>query len=146
MTGGGVRWISTGRGMGSRRGAEGEKAAGGARGERIEVAPRGCGARRGSEHRGVAGGVEDQRAARLVRHVRNHTSFTGVASFPLFAPLHGADPRRHAVRKQAGVEPEGRAFFFSHELKLPEMYFSGLHQFHNGKRAKPPCGMEKVRN
>jgi len=77
MTEGEVRWISTGRGMGSRRGAEGEKAAGGARGERIEV----------------AGGVEDQRAARLVRHVRNRTSLAGVASFPLSAPLHGADPR-----------------------------------------------------
>jgi len=75
------------------RGAEGEKAAGGARGEHIEVAPRGFGARWGSEHRGVAGGVEDQRAARLVRHVRNRTSLAGVASFPLSAPLHGADPR-----------------------------------------------------
>jgi hypothetical protein len=99
-----VRWISTGRGMGSRRGAEGEKAAGGAGGERVEVAPRGCGARRGSEHRGVAGGVEDQRAARLVRHGLTCTSLAGV-SFPLFAPFHGAAlysagptrrPRHHA--------------------------------------------------
>ena len=53
---------------------------------------------------------------------------------------------RHAVRKQAGVEPERYAFFFFHELKLPEVYFSGLHLLHNGKRAKPLCGMVKVRN
>ena len=65
-----ARWISTGRGRGSRRGAEGEEAAGGAGGERVEVAPRGSGARRRREQRGVAGGVENQRAARLVRHGR----------------------------------------------------------------------------
>ena len=102
MTEGEVRWISTGRGMGSRRGAEGEKAAGGARGERIEVAPRGCGARRGSEHRGVAGGVEDQRAARLVRHVRNRTSLVGVASFPLSAPFMEQTCGEKASRGRTG--------------------------------------------
>jgi hypothetical protein len=90
MTEGEVRWISTGRGMGSRRGAEGEKAAGGAGGERVEVAPRGCGARRGSEHRSVAGGVEDQRAARLVRHGLTRTSLAGVTLLSSVCPLRGA--------------------------------------------------------
>jgi hypothetical protein len=69
-----VRWISTGRGRGGRRGAEGEEAAGGAGGERVEVAPRGSGGGpRRREQRGVAGGVENQRAARLVRHGRART-------------------------------------------------------------------------
>ena len=41
---------------------------------------------------------------------------------------------------------ERGVFFFSHELKLPQMYFSGLHPFHNGKIAKPLWGMVKLQN
>ena len=39
-----------------------------------------------------------------------------------------------------------RRLLFFHELKLPKMYFSGLHQSHNDKQAKLLCGMIKVRN
>ena len=35
-----------------------------------------------------------------------------------------------------GVGMEGGVFFF-HELKLPKVYSSGWHPFHNGKIAKP---------
>ena len=110
MTEGEVRWISTGRGMGSRRGAEGEKAAGGAGGERVEVAPRGCGARRGSEHRSVAGGVEDQRAARLVRHGLTRTSLAGATFLssvcpPRGAVLYSAGPTRRPRHLASGQGP-----------------------------------------
>ena len=37
-----------------------------------------------------------------------------------------------------------RRLLFFHELKLPQMYFSGLHLFHNGKIAKPLWGMVKL--
>lgn len=108
--GGEGRWISTGRGRGSQRGAEGEEAAGCAGGERVEAAPRGRGARRSSEQRGVAGGVEDQRAARLVRHGRAR-----FLSSPPFRPpraprFYSAGPRvgltrlpQHASRDKAHV-------------------------------------------
>ena len=125
-------------------GAEGEKAAGGERRTHRGGSPRlrspagERAPRRGRRRRGPARGSACPpcpqpyfaRRSRLLSSV---------------CPPSRSRPTRHAVRKQAGVEPEGCAFFF-YELKLPEVYFSGLHQFHNGKRAKPLCGMVKVRN
>ena len=102
MRGREARWISTGRGRGSRRGAEGEEAAGGSGGERVEVAPRGSGARRRSEQRGVAGGVENQRAARLVRHGRARTRSPGPP--PFLSP----PPRRRALFRGPTRRPLAR--------------------------------------
>ena len=109
MRGREARWISTGRGRGSRRGAEGEEAAGGSGGERVEVAPRGSGARRRSEQRGVAGGVENQRAARLVRHGRARLG--RLLSSPLrrgaalcsAGPHVGLSPDFHNTRRGRGA-------------------------------------------
>ena len=111
MRGREARWISTGRGRGSRRGAEGEEAAGGSGGERVEVAPRGSGARRRREQRGVAGGVENQRAARLVRHGRARTRSPGPPPFlslrrgaELYSagPHVGLSPDFHNTRRGRG--------------------------------------------